>query len=91
MKTPNGIDDALAHHAANAAAVVIPVASVTFHLPEVITVLVGILGIIWYAILIGEKIARWRAQWKQTRQSTGRVAVKELEERHDNYTPPSAD
>lgn len=67
-------EDAIAHHAANAAAVVFPVASVVLHLPEIVTVVVGILGIVWYAILIGEKIAGWRAQFLQIQASSRAVA-----------------
>lgn len=51
--------EAVIHHAANAAAVAIPVGSVVFHLPEWVAVTAGILGIIWYLILIGEKITGW--------------------------------
>ena len=70
--TPN--EDVLAHHAANAAAVAFPVASVVLHLPEIVTVVVGILGIVWYGILIGEKIMGWVKQMKQIRASSRNVA-----------------
>jgi len=51
--------DVVVHHAANAAAVAIPVGSVVFHLPEWVAIVAGCLGIIWYMILIGEKISGW--------------------------------
>lgn len=87
MNTPQS--DAAAHHAANAAAVAIPVGSVIFRLPEIVTLVVGVLGIIWYAILIAEKMTKWWQQLKQIRQSAHRVAVKDLKEHHDDYKPPA--
>lgn len=46
--------EATIHHAANAAAVVIPVGAAVFHLPEYVTMITAGLGAIWYLILIGE-------------------------------------
>lgn len=69
------VDDVLAHHAANTAAVVIPVASAAFRLPEYITMAVGLAGLIWYGILIGEWIAKKRRLWIQMHDSKGRVKV----------------
>lgn len=68
--------DVVIHHAANAAAVAIPVGAVvvdkldkpettftilnlTLTAPEWVALTAGILGIIWYAILIGEKVVGW--------------------------------
>jgi hypothetical protein len=52
--------DHVIHHAANAAAIVIPVMSSLLNGPMILTYLTGTLGVIWYCILIGEKIATWR-------------------------------
>jgi hypothetical protein len=79
--------EAIIHHAANAAAIVFPVSAVLLHMPEVIAIITGLLGIIWYSILIVEKVALWRTQWRQTRESANRVAIVLQEERHGNETP----
>lgn len=47
-------DDALAHHAANAAAIVIPVGAAVLQAPYNFTWVTVVLGAIWYLILIGE-------------------------------------
>lgn len=60
-------------HTVNAAVVAAPVASLWAHFPEVITVTLGILGIVYYSIVIGEKIAGWRAQWLQIKASSRSV------------------
>lgn len=53
-------EDAMAHHAANTAAIAIPVASVILHLPEVLTAIVSLLGIVWYGILIFDWVTKKR-------------------------------
>lgn len=72
----------MAHHAANTAAVAIPVFSVILHLPEVLTAVVSLLGIVWYSILIYDWVMKRLQQRAQTRQSTLRVATALIEERH---------
>lgn len=79
-------EDVIAHHAANVAAIAFPMASVVLHLPEVVTVVVGILGIIWYGILIGEKIAGWRAQFLQI-QASSRTVVERLKDEQTQKPP----
>ena len=83
-------EDAAAHHAANTAAVAIPVASIFLHLPEVLTALVSIMGIIWYTILIYDWACKRRHIRMQIKQSADRVAVPILEQheidRHNDDT-----
>jgi hypothetical protein len=74
------------HHAANTAAIAIPVGAIAYHLPDAVVATTGLLGATWYLILIGEKIALWRAQWRQTRESANRVALILQEERHGDET-----
>lgn len=47
--------DPMAHHAANLAAVVAPVASAMLSLPEVLTVVLTCMGIAWYAVLFYDR------------------------------------
>lgn len=56
--------EAVIHHAANAAAIAIPTGAVVFNLPEWVAVVTGCLGIIWYSILILEKVSGWYRKWK---------------------------
>lgn len=72
----------MAHHAANTAAVAIPIFSVILHLPEVLTAIVSLLGIVWYSILIYDWVVKRLQQRAQTRQSTFRVTAALIEERH---------
>ncbi len=81
--------DAVIHHAANAAAVAIPAGAAVFHLPDILTIMTAIAGLLWYAILISEKVALWFRKYRQFRQSSHRVATKLNEERHGEL-PPSA-
>lgn len=84
MQIPTPSNDAVAHHAANAAAIIFPVASASFSLPEWVTMIVGTLGALWYLVLFGEKIVKWRQQWLQIKASSRRVATKEIEKRHED-------
>lgn len=70
-------------HVVNAAPAGITIAALWANLPEIVTVLAGIGAIIWYAILIAEKVVGWRAKWLQVRASARRVAAKEIEQRHE--------
>jgi len=54
------IQDHVIHHAANTAAVVFPIMSLWLNAPMILTIITGVLGVIWYCILIGEKIMAWR-------------------------------
>lgn len=63
-------------HTVNAAVVAAPIVSSWANFPAIVTVTLGCCGIVYYVIVIGEKIAGWRAQWLQIRQSATAVAVK---------------
>lgn len=82
-------EDAMAHHAANTAAIAIPVASVILHLPEVLTACVSFMGIVWYGILIFDWISKRRAQKRQLKESAGRVRDKITEMPHVDPTDGS--
>lgn len=86
-------EDAMAHHAANTAAVVVPVASVLLHLPEVLTCMVSFMGIMWYGILMFDWATKRIAQRRQMKQSAGRVRDKITEMPHahtiDDPAPPT--
>lgn len=47
--------DPVIHHAANIVAVVAPVTSVVLNLPEVLTVVLTIMGIAWYGVLFYDR------------------------------------
>jgi hypothetical protein len=79
----NGVQYATMHHTANVAAVAVPFGAIAYHLPDAIVATTGLLGAVWYLILIGEKVALWRVQWRQTRESANRVALKLGQERQD--------
>ena len=57
-------NDQVAHHAANAAAVAVPVAAVAYHLPDYLVYSTAIAGLIWYIMLISEKLSRWYRKWQ---------------------------
>ena len=59
----SGAQEATIHHAANVAAVAIPVGAAVFNLPNMIVLITACLGAIWYIILIAEKIAIYRRRW----------------------------
>ena len=81
-------EDAMAHHAANTAAVVVPLTSALLHLPEILTCLVSFMGILWYGILMYDWIVKKIQIAKQVKQSSVRVAAPILEEKHpDAHTP----
>lgn len=50
---------AMSQHGANAVALTAAPVSIWVHAPEVVTVIVGILGCLWYSIIITEKILSW--------------------------------
>ena len=54
--------DQIAHHAANAAAIAFPIASIMLQLPTALSIVLMILGIGWYIVLFTEKVAFWRAK-----------------------------
>ncbi len=54
------VQDQVIHHSANAAAVTFPLMALWLNAPMIFSITTGVLGIIWYCILIGEKIAAWR-------------------------------
>jgi len=80
------VEDAMAHHAANTAAVAIPVFSVVLHLPEILTCAVSFMGILWYGILMFDWASKRFALHRQLKQSSRRVAEPIIEERHA-HTP----
>jgi hypothetical protein len=51
--------DPVVHHGINAAAVLIPTVSFLLQAPPYLTVLLSLLGIVWYTILIAEKLISW--------------------------------
>lgn len=55
MNYPNHGSDALAHHAANAAAIALPTLSITFRLPEALSVLLTVAGLAWYGVLFYDR------------------------------------
>ena len=57
--------DHAAHHAANIAAIVIPTLSFSLNGPAVLTYTTSVLGIVWYGLLIGEKIYHWTKRRKR--------------------------
>ncbi len=50
------------HHSANLAAITIPAISLSLNGPAILTYVTGILGAVWYLILISEKFFAWRAR-----------------------------
>ena len=60
MSNIQQVQDQVIHHAANTAAVTFPLMSLLLNAPQILTVVTAILGVIWYSILIGEKIYNWR-------------------------------
>ena len=74
-------------HTFNALPVVATFGSIVSHLPEAITVLVGLASLFYYWLVISEKLEQRKAQRDQIKQSATRVAVPILEERHG----PSSD
>jgi hypothetical protein len=54
------ISDQVQHHTVNVVAVSLPAVSFMAQAPGYVTLIVGILGGIWYCILIAEKIYNWR-------------------------------
>jgi hypothetical protein len=72
-------------HTVNGAVVAAPIVSAWANFPAVVTVVLGCLGILYYLIVIIEKIAGWRAQWLQIRSSS-RTVVQRLQDEK----PPEA-
>ena len=58
------VQDHAIHHAANFAAITIPVLSDVLNAPRAWTNLTIFLGVVWYCILIGERVYSWYAKWK---------------------------
>jgi hypothetical protein len=70
--------DAVIHHSANAAAVTIPVLSAWLNAPVLLTVVTSILGIVWYCILIGEKVLAWK-QRHDAQMSAIKASLKSID------------
>lgn len=68
-------------HTINAAVAAAPVASAWARFPEFVTVAVGCAAFIYYVMVIGEKIAGWRAQYLQIKSSSRTVAQRLEEDR----------
>lgn len=64
MMNPETIQDHVIHHAANLAAITIPVMSISLHAPEALSYTTAGLGIAWYVILIGERVCSWIMRWR---------------------------
>lgn len=45
----------IAHHAANAAAIALPVGSVLFHLSAILSVVLTVAGLAWYGVLFYDR------------------------------------
>lgn len=56
--------DGIIHHAANAAAITIPIISASLNGPLILTYSTAGLGAVWYVILIGERVNSWVQKWK---------------------------
>jgi uncharacterized integral membrane protein len=54
------VQDHVIHHAANTAAVAFPLLTFWLNAPQILTITTAVLGVIWYCILIGEKVWSWR-------------------------------
>lgn len=95
------------HHAANAAAVAIPVGAVvvdkidkpetaftllglTLTAPEWVALVAGILGIVWYSILIGEKIVGWYQKWEEFETQENPSDLIQEDHHVSHQLPPSA-
>lgn len=61
--------DTAAHHAANVSAIAIPVISVSLNGPLILSYATGVLGVIWYLILIAERVNAWIQRRKAARKS----------------------
>lgn len=59
MLSPHA-ESAVAHHAANTAAVVFPISSFVLHLPEALSVTLMIAGLGWYGILYYDRYQEWK-------------------------------
>lgn len=82
-------------HVTNAAAISLPAMSWALSLPETVTMVVGILGAIYYLMLMFDWIMKKIKTYQQIKQSSRRIAAPILED-HDvaralDKNPPSAD
>lgn len=50
--------DAIAHHAANAAAIAIPVGSILLRAPEILSIVLSIVGLAWYSVLFYDRFIK---------------------------------
>lgn len=69
-------------HAVNAGVVTLTASSFWAHAPEVVTLTLGLLGIVWYCMQIADWLQRKFRIARQLQQSGARVATPILEERH---------
>ncbi len=56
--------DNMIHHAANTAAIAIPMMSIALHGPQILSYTTAGLGCVWYGILIGERVMGMISRWK---------------------------
>lgn len=75
------MDNPTVQHITNAVPAAATLAALWARLPEVVTVFAGLGAIIWYAIIIAEKVVGWRAKWLQMRASARSVAQRIEEDR----------
>jgi hypothetical protein len=75
-------NDALAHHAANAAAVVFPLSSIILHLPETLSITLMCAGLAWYGVLFYDRFKR-----KDTIEPPPEVPHEHKEGSHVQHTP----
>lgn len=50
--------DAIAHHAANAAAIAIPVGSILLRAPEILSIVLSLVGLAWYSVLFYDRFIK---------------------------------
>lgn len=68
------VQDKVIHHSANLAAVTIPVMSAALHGPQILTYGTASAGLVWYAILITERLCFWLkrlSEWRKGRTKKG--------------------
>lgn len=53
------VDHSAAQHGFNAIAISAAPVTIWVHAPEIVTVVAGVLGAVWYLIIITEKILGW--------------------------------
>ena len=58
------ISDTLSHHAANTAAIAIPIMAFLTNIPLFLTIVTGCMGIVWYGFLFLDRYNRMKKERK---------------------------